>query len=64
MKQPFATGNVVRLKSGGPDMTVVGFADSETRVIANWFNDDQQWCSATFPHLALRRKGWFATREG
>ena len=34
----FSTGDIVKLKSGGPDMTVQGAANtSETSVYCQWF---------------------------
>jgi len=37
-KTTFKTGDIVRLKSGGPDMTVKGYVlGDETSVICQWF---------------------------
>ena len=35
----FKTGDVVRLKSGGPEMTVQNYVPGKTRVICTWFDD-------------------------
>lgn len=40
MNGQFKLGDVVELKSGGPEMTVVGFIE-DTDVICEWFN--QNW---------------------
>jgi uncharacterized protein YodC (DUF2158 family) len=42
MEKKFTIGNVVRLKSGGPKMTVNGYysfdgEDSDTDVVCTWF---------------------------
>jgi uncharacterized protein YodC (DUF2158 family) len=46
-------GDVVRLKSGGPDMTVVGVISKEL-LMCNWF-DGQTVKASHFPHEALQK---------
>ncbi|HEU4595590.1 MAG TPA: DUF2158 domain-containing protein [Pyrinomonadaceae bacterium] len=46
-------GDVVRLKSGGPDMTVVGVISKEL-FMCNWF-DGQNVKASHFPPEALQR---------
>jgi uncharacterized protein YodC (DUF2158 family) len=50
-------GEVVRLKSGGPPMTVVATgARAEPGVVeCAWFNRDNAYAAASFPPRALER---------
>lgn len=36
-KGGFKSGDIVRLKSGGPDMTVTGLSYGEDELICKWF---------------------------
>jgi uncharacterized protein YodC (DUF2158 family) len=47
---PFKPGDTVRLKSGGPAMTVV--AVEGERITCDWFEGSQKY-EATFPAAAL-----------
>jgi uncharacterized protein YodC (DUF2158 family) len=53
----FQVGEVVRLKSGGPAMTVIATgARAEPGVIeCAWFDRDQACATASFPPRALER---------
>lgn len=50
-------GTVVRLKSGGPDMTVVGeehiFGKGTGKVRCQWF-EEKKMLQGTFPELSLK----------
>ncbi|MGA8028046.1 MAG: DUF2158 domain-containing protein [Bryobacteraceae bacterium] len=50
-------GTVVRLKSGGPDMTVVGeehiFAKGTGKVRCQWF-EEKKMMQGTFPEQSLK----------
>jgi uncharacterized protein YodC (DUF2158 family) len=48
---PFKTGDVVRLKSGGPPMTVTGMSQTGS-VICQWFWNNKME-SGSFPPDAL-----------
>jgi uncharacterized protein YodC (DUF2158 family) len=51
MAQQFKPGDVVGLKSGGPQMTVDDI-ESNGRVKVTWFDDKNQIQNATFaPHM-------------
>lgn len=50
--QETRVGDVVRLKSGGPPMTVEGFDSGSVRVV--WIDDRQQTHRETFPPEALQ----------
>ncbi len=45
--EQFKTGSVVRLKSGGPAMTVVG-VDSDGRLVCKWFDGNKVSMNAFF----------------
>jgi uncharacterized protein YodC (DUF2158 family) len=47
-------GDVVRLKSGGPPMTVEAIESEAVRVV--WINDQQQVHRESFPSGALARE--------
>jgi len=52
----FKTGDVVKLKSGGPAMTVVGEgngADGHMRTNCTWFDNDDREQNGAFPPDAL-----------
>lgn len=50
-----SVGDLVRLKSGGPSMTVNGFSsDPEERVICAWFDDSDHYHERTIFSRALR----------
>jgi len=57
MRGAFQIGEVVRLKSGGPDMTVVACgARAEPGLIeCAWFDLSNTHAAAMFPRLALER---------
>ncbi len=56
MADAIAEGDVVVLKSGGPDMTVTGVGDNYGVLTAwcIWFDGKKQ-CNGTFNVLALRK---------
>lgn len=47
-------GDLVRLKSGGPIMTVSWVEDRYSNVGCNWFNQHDELKSATFQNDELR----------
>jgi uncharacterized protein YodC (DUF2158 family) len=53
----FKKGDVVRLKSGGPSMTVDDFGNKEfgggPLVFCSWFDADQKHCSKNFAPESL-----------
>ena len=51
MTRKFKIGDVVELKSGGPDMTVVAHTGGGLSCI--WFDDDQGLHDGTFPPETL-----------
>jgi uncharacterized protein YodC (DUF2158 family) len=53
-KPEFETGDVVRLKSGGPKMTVVGRMWGSDQLLCNWFEGDRSH-AGSFPSKALER---------
>ena len=59
MAEPFNTGDTVRLKSGGPNMTVTGVGDPHETgtvwVTCEWFDEKETHQSSTFPADALER---------
>lgn len=50
-EREFDVGDVVRLKSGGPPMTVEAIEGGAARVV--WFDDQHLTHRETFPKLAL-----------
>ncbi len=44
-------GSTVRLKSGGPEMKIVGVAEKVLRV--EWSDDDNKMCFDLFPSTSL-----------
>ena len=48
-------GDVVVLKSGGPHMTVYGFAEEDATAKCVWFTLDQIPRYGEFPELLLQR---------
>ena len=44
----FEVGDVVSLKSGGPDMTVRDVNEDDTAVITIWFDKNYQLCEKAF----------------
>ena len=53
MAQKFKTGDVVRLKSGGPNMTVAdydeyGYPTSEWKYLCRWFDEKHKHAELTF----------------
>ena len=44
-------GSTVRLKSGGPEMKIVGVAEKVLRV--EWRDDDNKMCFDLFPSTSL-----------
>ena len=46
-------GDVVRLASGGPKMTVTGDSDEPGQVLVEWFDEDNDTHSREFPEEAL-----------
>ncbi len=56
MAEPFKIGDTVRLKSGGPTMTVtaVGMDDKGTAwITCVWFDDKENKDASSFPANAL-----------
>jgi len=52
--EDFAVGDVVRLRSGGPNMTVDG--DSGSRIICTWFESGSNiWHSGDFHQATLEK---------
>jgi uncharacterized protein YodC (DUF2158 family) len=51
-KKKFKTGDDVRLKSGGPQMTVVGYTE-KGQTECCWFDDDKKERRTQFPEAAL-----------
>jgi uncharacterized protein YodC (DUF2158 family) len=51
-KRDFETGDVVRLKSGGPRMTVVGHVQLSDIMLCKWFEGDKVHTDS-FPSKAL-----------
>lgn len=51
-KKKFKIGDNVRLKSGGPQMTVVGYTENG-QVECCWFDGDNKERRARFPDAAL-----------
>jgi uncharacterized protein YodC (DUF2158 family) len=52
MSEKFKTGEIVRLKSGGPTMTFGGEAALTGEAICYWFHGTERKCE-TFPFEAL-----------
>lgn len=48
-------GDVVRLKSGGPDMTVaeLGMPEGEPRVWCEWFSGTEKRCAPFHPEMVV-----------
>jgi uncharacterized protein YodC (DUF2158 family) len=59
MADTLKVGDLVKLKSGGPVMTVsaVSTVDSQTTVECIWFDDDGDNREADFPAEALKECG-------
>jgi uncharacterized protein YodC (DUF2158 family) len=55
MADTFKVGDVVRLKSGGPSMTVTGVGDSmgTPTVWCRWFDEKKKEGYGTFPPATL-----------
>ena len=53
-KPEYETGDVVRLKSGGPKMTVVGRMWGSDQLLCNWFEGVRSH-AGSFPSKALER---------
>lgn len=63
MAKKFKTGDVVQLKSGGPEMTVRGYEtginanlenyESDTEVVCEWFDDKNQVQQRSFDQDSL-----------
>lgn len=47
----YETGDVIRLKSGGPPMTVVG--RNGLTISCQWFNESGELRTGDFPNFAL-----------
>jgi uncharacterized protein YodC (DUF2158 family) len=55
----FKIGDVVMLKSGGPDMTIVGESDMiENGFEVKWFNVDEELQDSEFPGDALEKEDY------
>ncbi len=48
MEPVFLVGDVVSLKSGGPDMTVREVIDDVELLVVIWFNEEERLCEAEF----------------
>ena len=55
LMRAFEIGSIVRLKSGGPPMTVVGHPDHDIggRIPCSWFASDNKRLTDYFPREAL-----------
>ena len=57
MAQKFNIGDVVRLKSGGPNMTVTEFdlfgGDPEKKYLCRWFDEKHKPAELTFKEAEL-----------
>ena len=51
-KKRYAIGKIVNLKSGGPKMTVLGYAKNG-QAECGWFEEDGRQRQTTFPDAAL-----------
>jgi uncharacterized protein YodC (DUF2158 family) len=49
----YSIGTIVRLASGGPDMTVVDFDEMTGRVLCAWDDGDRITQEAWFPSICL-----------
>lgn len=59
-EQTFESGTVVRLKSGGPKMTVVaygkyGIGATQESYLCRWFDDKNKVVEATFSQAELKQ---------
>lgn len=55
MAEGFKTGDVVRLKSGGPTMTVSEIESTTGAVLCTWFDSTEKRSDSYFPASALKR---------
>ena len=58
MADKFKIGDVVRLKSGGPNMTVTeydvyGYAETQKKYLCRWFDDKHKPAELTFKEEEL-----------
>ena len=56
-EEKFKTGDVVRLKSGGPNMTVVNYGryNQELKVLCEWFDEKHKPDQKTFYDSQLEK---------
>lgn len=54
MGENFPVGTIVRLKSGGPEMTVNGYLNSG-QCVCSWFDKNQIACKENFYPDALEK---------
>lgn len=55
-EQKFNIGDVVELKSGGPQMTVRGYEPADSQEITcEWFDKDRKLCSKSFHQDTLQK---------
>ena len=55
MTSSFNPGDVVNLKSGGPNMTVVTLTENPARVMCEWFPNADSVKRYSFPSESLER---------
>jgi len=57
MAKPFKRGDIVRLKSGGPPMTIRDASDNDSEVICQWFTKSGVLQANSFETILLEEVG-------